>query len=36
LAVGMPSGMVFGKVIGTSMDKNVFDEGRQLDLENKY
>ena len=35
LGIGLPIGMVIGMAVGTNMDKKVFEEGRQLDLEIK-
>ena len=36
LGIGLPIGMIIGMVVGTSMDKKAFKEGRQLDLEIKH
>jgi len=36
LGLGLPIGMIIGMVVGTSMDKKAFKEGRQLDLEIKH
>ena len=36
LGVGLPIGMGIGIVVGSSMDKKAFNEGRQLDFEVKH
>ena len=36
LGAGIPIGMGIGIVVGSSMDKKAFNEGRQLDFEIKY
>jgi len=35
IGIGIPIGMTIGMAIGTGMDKKAFEEGRQLDMENK-
>lgn len=36
IGIGIPIGMVIGMAVGSVMDKKVFEEGRQLDLEIEY
>ncbi|QSE96915.1 DUF2207 domain-containing protein [Fulvivirga lutea] len=33
MGIGLPIGMVIGMVLGASMDKKAFEEGRQLDVD---
>ena len=36
ISIGIPIGMGIGILLGSSMDKKAFKEGRQLDLKIKY
>ena len=36
LGVGIPIGMIIGMLLGSSMDKKAYNEGRQLDVNIKY